>query len=153
MRVFGCAWKIYFPEIIWSWPRKWAFDHGNGLKLKFSLQTISESDAQRERERERERERARARGSHITPSTSPAKPRSSFSGPTIAHYSPTIERKPRSYASIRRSRGSPNLTLQSDDRSRAARSRCSISPPRDLGFDPLISLCDFDFCCCCVVVW
>ena len=95
MRVFGCARKIYFPEIIWSWPGKWAFDHGNGLKLKFSLQTISGSDAQRERERERES--ARARGSQITPSTSPAKPRSSFLGPTIARYSPTIERKPRSY--------------------------------------------------------
>ena len=95
MRVFGCARKIYFPEIIWSWPGKWAFDHGNGLKLKFSLQTISGSDAQRERERERES--ARTRGSQITPSTSPAKPRSSFLGPTIARYSPTIERKPRSY--------------------------------------------------------
>ena len=65
------------------------------MKLKFSLQTISGSDAQRERERERES--ARARGSQITPSTSPAKPRSSFLGPTIARYSPTIERKPRSY--------------------------------------------------------
>ena len=43
MRVFGCAWKIEFSEVIWSWPRKWAFDHGNSLKLKFSLQTISGS--------------------------------------------------------------------------------------------------------------
>ena len=103
MRVFGCARKIYFLEIIWSWPGKWAFDHGNGLKLKFSLQTISGSDAQRERERERERESARARGSQITPSTLPAKPRSSFPGPTIARYSSTIERKPRSYAPVRRS--------------------------------------------------
>ena len=40
---------------------------------------------------------------------------------------------------------------------RAARSRSiapiaprrSILPPRDLAFDPPISLCDFDFCCCC----
>ena len=74
----------------------------------------------------------------------------------------------RSHATVRQSRGSPDRTLQSDDRtlqsddwsrlqsslrSRAARSRCSISPPRDLGFDPPISLSDFDFCCCCVVVW
>ena len=47
MRVFGCARKIYFPEIIWSWPGKWAFDHGNGLKLKFSLQTISRLERER----------------------------------------------------------------------------------------------------------
>ena len=76
MRVFGCAWKIKFPEVIWSWPRKWAFDHGNGLKLKFSLQTISGSDAHRERERERESARERKPRSRLqrrrrTPSSSP----------------------------------------------------------------------------------
>ena len=133
------------------WPRKW-----------FEAQIFTSNHfwvRRAKREGERERESARARGRQITPSTSPAKPRSSFPGPTIARYSPTIERKPRSYAPVRqshapvrRSRGSPDRTLQSDDRSRL-RSRCSISPPRNLGLDPPISLCDFDFCCCCVVVW
>ena len=107
----------------------------------------------------------------ITPSTSPANPELQSDDHThqIARSSPTIERKPRSHALVQRSRGSPNRTLQFDDqshlRSRAARSRCSISPsispPRDLAFDPPIfnppiSLCDFDFCCCggvVVVFW
>ena len=102
MRVFGCARKIYFPEIIWSWPGKWAFDHGNGLKLKFSLQTISRSDAQGERERERERARAReeARSRLRRRRRSPDR----------------RFRVRRSHATVRRSRGSPDRMLQSDDR-------------------------------------
>ena len=57
--MFGCAWKINFPEIIFSWlcvlkalTRKW-------FEVKISLQTIS-GLTWRERERERERERAQS---------------------------------------------------------------------------------------------
>ena len=124
MRVFGWAWIIYFPEIIWSWLGKWAFDHGNGLKLKFSLQTISRSDAQRERERERARAQEEARS-------------------CLRHRRRSPDRRfwvRRSYATVRPSRGSPDRTLQSDDRTlqsddweeaQIARS----SPTIDLAFD------------------
>ena len=126
MRVFGCAWKIYFSEIIWSWLGKWAFDHGNGLKWKFSLQTIFGTEAQREREREREsarmREEARSRLWR-------------------RRWSPDRRfRVRRSHTTIRRSRGSPdrtlqsdNRTLQSDDREEAQIARSS--PTIDLAFD------------------
>ena len=109
--MFGCAWKIYFLEAIWSWPGKWAFDHGNGLKWKFSLQTIFGTDAQRERERERERERAREEA---------------ISRLRRRRRSPDRRfRVWRSHTTVRRSRGSPDRTLQSDDREEAQISRSS----------------------------
>ena len=58
MRVFGCAWKINFPEIIFNWPgvlkaltRKW-------FEVKIFTSNHFRTHAQRQRERERERERA-----------------------------------------------------------------------------------------------
>ena len=60
MRVFGCAWKINFPEVIWSWlckmrlwPRKW-FEVKIFTSNHFRVRRV-------ERERERERERTRGR--------------------------------------------------------------------------------------------
>ena len=59
MRVFGCAWKINFSEIIFSWPgvlkaltRKW-------FEVKTFTSNHFQTHAQRERERERGRERER----------------------------------------------------------------------------------------------
>ena len=123
MRVFGCARKIYFPEIIWSWPGKWAFDHGNGLKLKFSLQTISESDAQRERERERERESARERKPYhavdvageaqivIFGSDDRTLQSEDREEAQIVRFSPTIEGKPKSHAPVWRSISRRSISL------------------------------------------
>ena len=137
MRVFGCAWKINFPEVIWSWPckmrlwtRKW-----------FEAQIFTSNHFRvRRAERERERKRARAREeAQITPSTSPANPELQSDNRT-AHYADCSTAP----IALRRSI-SP-----------------SILPSRDVAFDPLIldpliSLCDFDFCCCCggvvVVFW
>ena len=55
MRVFGCAWKINFSEIIFSWPgvlkaltQKW-------FEVKIFTLNHFRTHAQRERERERER--------------------------------------------------------------------------------------------------
>ena len=107
------------------------------MKLKFSLQTISRSEAQRESTREEGEE------AQITPLTSPANPELQFDDRThqILPIAPH-----RSYRALRKPQHC------------AARScLSSISSPRDLTFDPLISLCDFDFCCCCggvvVVFW
>ena len=56
MQVFGCVWKINFPEIIFSWlcvlkalTRKW-------FEVKIFTSNHFQTHAQRERERERERE-------------------------------------------------------------------------------------------------
>ena len=159
MQVFGCRWKINFSEVIWSWQRKWAFDHGNGLKLKFSLQTIFGSDVHRERERERARTHERKPRSRLQ-----RRRRTPSSSPTIACTRSPVQQL---HAPVRRSRGSPdhmlqsaNHTLQSDDQEEAQIARSSLTI--DLTFnlaplDPPISLCDFDFCCCCggvvVVFW
>ena len=77
MRVLGCAWKINFPEVIWSWltkmrlwPQKW-FE-----TQIFTLNHFQVRHAKRERERERERESARKEReeAQITPLTSPVNP-------------------------------------------------------------------------------
>ena len=142
------------------WPQKWFEDQfftSNHFRVRRA-----------ERERERERERAQ-----ITPSMSPVNPelqsddhmhQIACSSLTIARSSPMIERKPRSHAPVRRSRGSPDRTLQSNDweEAKIARSSLTIDLAFDLAFDPSIfdppiSFCDFDFCCCCggvvVVFW
>ena len=119
------------------WPRKW-FEAQIFTSNHFRVRR-----AEREGERERERERARTREeAQITPSTLPANPelqsddrthQIACSSLTIARSSPTIERKPRSYAPVRRSRGSPDRTLQSDDQEEAKIARSS--PTMDLAFD------------------
>ena len=70
MRVFGCAWKINFLEVIWSWPckmrlwpRKW-FETQIFTSNHFRVRL-----AGRERERERE-PRSRLRRRWRTPSSS-----------------------------------------------------------------------------------
>ena len=91
----------------------------------------------RERERERESAREEEEGAQITPSSSLANPELQSDDRT---HQIALRR---SILQHRADRTAP-LDLAS------ARSRLrSISPPRDLAFDPLISLCDFDFCCCC----
>ena len=91
MRVFSCAWKINFSEIIFNWP--------NVLKWKFSLQTIS-GLTRKERERERERESLRLwlrRSQRLTS--------------TLLIYEPTDLRTHRSRLWLRRSTN-PRTDLQ-----------------------------------------
>ena len=142
MRVFGCAWKINFPKVIWSWqckmslwPRKW-----------FVAQIFTSNHfrvRRTKRERERKRERAHAKGS----------PDHQF-GVTGEPWAPVWRSHTPDLA---------NRTAHRADHSTAPIApRGSISPPRHLAFnppifDPPISLCYFDFCCCCggvlVVFW
>ena len=101
----------------------------------------------RERERERESERKKRR----TPSSSPVRRSHALDIPVLPIAAPH-----------RSHRAARSHELQSDDHTTPIAP--SISPPRDLAFDPPISLsmwfwflCDFDFYCCCggvvVVFW
>ena len=77
MRVFGCAWKINFPEVIWSWPCKMRLWPWKWFEMKiFTSNHFWVRRAKREREREREREHAREEeeGAQIMPSTLPTNP-------------------------------------------------------------------------------
>ena len=92
MWVFGCAWKINFPEIIFSWPsvlkaltRKW-------FEVKIFTSNHFRTHAQRERKRERERESLWLRLRRSLPLTS-----------TLPIYEPTDLRTHRSRLWLRRS--------------------------------------------------
>ena len=55
MRVFGCAWKINFPEVIWSWPCKMRLWPRKWFETQiFTSNHFRVRIARRERERERE---------------------------------------------------------------------------------------------------
>ena len=70
--MFGCAWKINFPENIFSWPCALMDLTRKLVSVKIFTSNHFRTHAQREREREREREEKER--SQIIPSTSPANP-------------------------------------------------------------------------------
>ena len=143
MRVFGCAWKINFPEVIWSWlckmrlwPRKW-FE----VKI-FNSNHFQVRRAKRERERERERERGR-RGSLDHAFDVAGEPWA----PVWRLHAPDCT------GLIDHNTASLNLAFDLASARSCLRPR-AFDPPI---FNPPISFCDFDFCCCCggvvVVFW
>ena len=77
--MFGCAWKINFPEVIWSWPCKMRL-----WPRKWFEAQIFTSNHFRVRRVERERESAREEA-QITPSTSPANPELQFDDRNAHH--------------------------------------------------------------------
>ena len=128
MRVFGCAWKINFPENIFSWLCALMALTRKLVSVKIFTSNHFQTHTQRERERER-KEEERAQIMPLT-STSPIyEPMNLSSTQSLRPMSLRLRRRPRAFA--------PRTNL-----------RPFAFDPEPRTHEPIsLSLCDFDFLC------
>ena len=128
MRVFGCAWKINFPENIFNWPCVLMVLTRKLVSVKIFTSNHFWTHAQRERERERGRRES---------------PDHAFDFADLRTHEPIFDPKPSTHRST-----NPRTNLQ--PRAFDPRAFDFAGDPEPSRHEPTnrsLSLCDFDFLC------